>query len=75
MSKINLLGTNYNSGYLIISDSDNVFFKKSITLIFTVENGYVFKMPDGSTYKNDDLSLYLIKMLKIKNIYSEELCK
>lgn len=76
MSKVNLLGTNYNSGYLSISNrkSDKVFFKKSMTLVFTVKNGYVFKMQDG-TYKNDSLSLYLINKLKIKNIYAEEFCK
>lgn len=76
MNKINLLGTNYNSGYLSISKSksDNIFFKKTITLIFTVKNGYVFKIQDG-TYKNDNLSIYLINKLKIKNIYSEEFCK
>lgn len=77
MSKVNLLGTNYNSGYLTIikNKSNTNLYKKSITLIFTVKNGYVFELHDGFTYKNDTLSLFLIDKLKITNIYSESLCK
>jgi hypothetical protein len=77
MNKVYVLGTNYNSGYLEIikNKSNDSFLKNSITLIFTVENGCIFRLNDGFNYKNDELSLFLINKLKIENIYSEELCE
>ena len=78
MNKVYVLGTNYNSGYLEIiknKSTNNRLSKNFITLIFTVEKGYIFRLNDGFNYKNDTLSLFLINKLKIENIYSEEVCE
>ena len=78
MNKVYVLGTNYNSGYLEIiknKSTNNRLSKNFVTLIFTVEKGYIFRLNDGFNYKNDTLSLFLINKLKIENIYSEEVCE
>ena len=78
MNKVYVLGTNYNSGYLEIiknKSTNNRLSKNFITLIFTVEKGYIFRLNDGFNYKNDTLSLFLINKLKIENIYSEVDCE
>jgi hypothetical protein len=78
MDKVYVLGTNYNSGYLEIiknKSTNNRLSKNFVTLIFTVEKGYIFRLNDGFNYKNDTLSLFLINKLKIENIYSEVDCE
>ena len=77
MERIFPVTTNYNSGYISISlhPSNNLFFEEVVTLIFTMEKGFVFKMQNRLNYQNDALADFLIQKMGIKNIYSVELCK
>lgn len=76
MEKAYFLLTNYNSGYvdIAINYKNNTFSSEMITLIFTINNGYVFRMQDGMKYKNDRLAEYVIDLLEIKEVYSDVLC-
>lgn len=64
------LTPNYSNGYLdirLLSKNNEL-----VTLYFTVRKGYVFGMQDGRYYKNDALAKYLIELLQIKDVYSNE---
>lgn len=76
LQKVNFVMTSYNNGYMSIkyNTANEGLFPQVVTLIFTVKNGYIFKK-DGMVYKNDILADYLIKLFKIKNVYSDEKCK
>ena len=76
LQKINYVMTSYNNGYMSITyNSESMdFFPETVTLIFTVKNGYIFKK-DGNIYKNDVLANHLIRLFEIKDVYSDKKCR
>lgn len=45
------------------------------SLIFTLDNGYIFNLGPGGFYRNDELAEYIIDKLEIKDLRSTELCE